>query len=69
MTARQLRMALKRLGTSQRGMARILGINERSMRGYVSLADERRIPEPIAVLISLLADGKITVADIEERRR
>jgi hypothetical protein len=43
MTPNQLRTALARLGLSQRGAARLLGIDERTMRKYV--AGDLVIPE------------------------
>ena len=43
MTPSQLRAALARMGLSQRGAARLLGIDERTMRKYV--AGDLIIPE------------------------
>jgi hypothetical protein len=43
MTPNQLRTALARLGLSQRGAARLLGIDERTMRKYI--AGDLVIPE------------------------
>jgi len=49
MTAKQLRTALKRLGLNQLEAARRLGVTGRAVRFWV--AGERRIPEPVAILI------------------
>ena len=49
MTAKQLRGALKRLELSQMAAAARLGVAPRTMRYWV--AGERRIPEPVAILL------------------
>ena len=49
MTATQLRVALKRLGLNQVAAAARLGVAPRTMRYWV--AGERRIPEPVAILL------------------
>jgi len=49
MTATQLRAALKRLGLNQVATAARLGVAPRTMRYWV--AGERRIPEPVAILL------------------
>jgi len=49
MTARQLRLALRRLQLSQRGLARRLRVDVRTARRWV-LA-EGRIPESVALLL------------------
>jgi hypothetical protein len=43
MTPKQLRTTLARIGLSQRGAARLLGIDERTMRKYI--AGDLVIPE------------------------
>jgi hypothetical protein len=43
MTPKQLRAALARMGLSQRGAARLLDINDRTMRKYI--AGDLVIPE------------------------
>lgn len=52
MTAEQLRLALKRLGYTQRGFARYVGANERTVRRWVD--GEQDIPGWVPVLIGLL---------------
>lgn len=67
MTPKQFRTALDRLHLSQLGAARLLGVAPRTAQGYA--LGETSVPEPIAVLLRLMADGKITPADIETARR
>jgi DNA-binding XRE family transcriptional regulator len=59
MTANQLQKLLDRAGISQRGAARELGINERTMRLYV--AGDAVIPRTVELACKYLwekADGK-----------
>lgn len=49
MTGKQLQKALDRAGMSQRGMAKEIGIDERSMRRYVVADQVPRVVE-LAVL-------------------
>ena len=64
MTPAEFREALATLGISHNKAARILGVDTRSIRRY--LTGERGISEPTAILLRLAVSGKITVADIEE---
>jgi DNA-binding transcriptional regulator YiaG len=52
MTPAQLQTALDRIGLSQRGGARFLGVDERTMRKWI--AGEARIPEAAAKLLRLM---------------
>jgi DNA-binding transcriptional regulator YiaG len=63
MTTKQYRAALKTLGLSQRGFARIIGMGERSSRRWA--LDEARVPDPVAILLRLMLDGKISAADVQ----
>ena len=63
MTANQYRAALAKLGLSQREAGRLLEVDERTSRRWA--LDERPIPQMAAILLRLLAAGKITVKDIE----
>lgn len=56
MTATQLRAALKRLGLSQVAAAVRMGVAPRTMRYWV--AGERRIPEPVAILVRIWVKDK-----------
>jgi transcriptional regulator with XRE-family HTH domain len=54
MTPNRLRTALARLGLSQRAAARLLGINERTMRKYI--AGDLVIPELLVWALRGLAE-------------
>ena len=66
MTARQYRAALAKIGYSQLRVAKLLGIAGRTSQGYA--LGETAIPTPAAIVLRLLMDGKITVADVEAAR-
>jgi hypothetical protein len=53
MTPKQLRTTLARIGLSQRGAARLLGIDERTMRKYI--AGDLVIPEMLVWALRGLA--------------
>ena len=52
MTPKQYAEAIQRLGLSQRGAAKFLGVDERQSRRWI--AGEARIPESAAKLLRLL---------------
>jgi len=54
MTAGQLQKLLDRAGLSQRGAAKVLGINERTMRKYV--AGDAAIPKVVELAVRCLAE-------------
>jgi len=54
-TANQLKRALRDAGLSQRGAAKLLGINERTMRRYVS--GEQPIPRIVEYALNWLVHG------------
>ena len=62
-TGKELKRALERLEVSQLGAGRLLGVDGRTVRAWI--ADAARIPESVAILVQLLAAGKIAIADIE----
>ena len=64
MTAKQFNVAIERLGLSQVGAAKLIGITGRTCRRYA--AGDAEIPKPTAKLLRLAIDGKISVADIEK---
>lgn len=67
MTALQLRNLLRRLGLSEAATAKLVGASDgRTVRHWK--AGTRAVPECVAILIKLLAAGKITAADIEAVR-
>lgn len=56
MTGGQLRKLLERAGLSQRGAAKALEINERTMRKYVSGAAP--IPKTVEIAVTCLAEHR-----------
>ena len=66
MTPDELRANLIVLGLTQRQLAALLGRGRRTVEHWV--AGSRGIPPEAAILIRLLASGKLTIADIEAAR-
>ena len=64
MTANQFRAALKRLGLSQRGFAKLTGYGERTTRRWA--LGEAEIPICIGILLRLMLAGKVTIEDVKE---
>lgn len=62
MSRTQYRATIERLGLSQAAAAELLGISLRTSHGY---ANGIPIPDTAAILLRLLAAGKITPKDIE----
>jgi transcriptional regulator with XRE-family HTH domain len=62
MTSNQFRAALKRLGLSQRGFAKLVGYDERTSRKWA--LDEAAVPACIGILLRLMLAGKVTVEDV-----
>ena len=67
MSKTQFRRALKTLGISQRGFARLIGASERTARRWA--LGEAELPESDAILLRLMLDGKITAEDVEKASR
>lgn len=63
MTPKQYADAIERLGLSQRGAGRFLGVDERTSRKWV--AGDARIPESAAKLLRLMVRLKIKPEDVE----
>jgi plasmid maintenance system antidote protein VapI len=59
MSGPQLQRLLDRAGLSQRGAAKALGINERTMRKYV--AGDAEIPKAIEIAARCIVEHKGTV--------
>jgi predicted transcriptional regulator len=59
-------LALDPVGMTQRKLAALLGRDERTIRHW--LAGSRSISREVAILVRLLAAGRITIADIEAAR-
>jgi DNA-binding transcriptional regulator YiaG len=62
MTPKQYQWAIEKLGLSQRGSARFLCVNERTVRDWV--AGESRIPHAVDLLFTLMIKLKIDPAKI-----
>jgi len=52
MTPKELREAIERLGLSQRGFARTIGVSDRAVRRWI--VPGSRVPDIVAVVASLL---------------
>ena len=63
MTAKQFSTTIDRLGLSQVGAAKLIGITGRTCRRYA--AGDAEIPEPTAKLLRLALAGKISINDIK----
>lgn len=59
---KQFNDALEKLGLSQVGAAKVLGITDRTCRRYAAGAAE--VPQPTAKLLRLALAGKISVTEI-----
>lgn len=64
MTPADFRSCLSRLGLSQTGASRVLGVADRTIRSW--LTGERAVPEPVAKLVRLMASGAVTAEQVEE---
>jgi DNA-binding transcriptional regulator YiaG len=67
MSKTQFRRALKTLGISQRGFARLIGSAERTVRRWA--LGEAELPESDAILLRLMLGGKITAEDVRNASR
>ena len=68
MTADEFRTALARLQLGQQEAGRLFGCKHpRTVQRYA--LDERNVPPTLAILLQLLLDGTITIADVERGRR
>lgn len=63
MTPADFRSTLQRLGLSQTGASRILGVADRTIRSW--LTGERSVPEPVAKLMRLMASGAVSKEVVE----
>ncbi len=62
MTPAEFRGALDRLGLSQVRAAKLLGVHDKAARNWA--AGRNKVPHAVATLLRLMADGKITIADL-----
>lgn len=63
MTPKQYADAIERLGLSQRGAGKFLGVDERTSRKWI--AGDARIPESAAKLLRLMLRLKIKPEDVD----
>ena len=63
MTPKQYAEAIERLGLSQRGAGKFLGVDERTSRKWI--AGDARIPESAAKLLRLMVKLKLKPDDVE----
>jgi DNA-binding transcriptional regulator YiaG len=56
MTSSQFTKALTRLGLTQQGFARVIGVNERTVRNWTGGRSD--VPDCIAMLLNLMIDTK-----------
>jgi hypothetical protein len=64
MTHRQLRAALDQLELSQLKAAKLLRVDARTMRRWIS--GDTLVPEPVAIIFELLLASKINIADLQD---
>jgi DNA-binding transcriptional regulator YiaG len=66
-TPRQFKKAIETLGLTQNGAARFLGVDDRTVRRWVSTDpdDQRGIPNPVANFLNFLIAAKITPDEVE----
>ena len=62
MTPKQFADAIERLGLSQRGAGKFLGVDERTSRKWI--AGDARIPESAAKLLRLMVRLKLKPDDV-----
>ena len=63
MTPRQFKAALKTLGLSQGRVAKLCGLHPRSAKRWAG--GQRKVPEPVAIILRLLLAGALTVEQLE----
>lgn len=63
MTPAQIQTALNQLGLTQQQGAKLFGHNDRTMRRWI--AGDVAVPHGVAILLQMLIDGTITVADVQ----
>lgn len=66
MTAKQFRVMLTKLQMSQRGVARLFRVNERTSRRWA--LGELKVPQDVAENLAKLAAGTITLEKIQSLR-
>jgi DNA-binding transcriptional regulator YiaG len=64
MTAKEYRVAINKLGLSQRKAAHFLGVNERTSRRWI---DGTPIPHAVGLLLRLMIKEKLLPEDVESK--
>lgn len=54
--ANEVRWVIKQLGVSQREAARLIGVHERTMRGYCSEKNTANAPQPVLMALTYLLE-------------
>lgn len=63
MTPEDIKAALNQLGLTSHEAGHLFRHDERTIRRWLS--DERGVPQGIAILLQMLVNGTITVADVQ----
>ena len=64
MTPKQYAAAIEKLGLSQRGAGKFLGVDERTSRKWV--AGDARIPQAVGMLLRLMVKLKLNPSDLSK---
>jgi DNA-binding transcriptional regulator YiaG len=62
-TPKQFKAAIEALGLSQGRAARLCGFHARTAKRWAG--GQRKVPEPVSILLRLMQAGKISIEDIE----
>ena len=62
MTGATFKATLERIGISQMGFSRLIGVSGRTVRSWIS--DEFPLPKAVALLVHLIQKTKINPADL-----
>lgn len=67
MTPQEVRDHLARLGLSQNGFARLIRVNEKTVRRWVSLDEPGDVPRAVEIALDLLTPARVKklIADDE----
>jgi DNA-binding transcriptional regulator YiaG len=64
MTPTDFRNTLARLGLSQTGASRVLGVSDRQVRRWAS--GDIDVPQPVVKILRMLCKGLIGIADVQD---
>jgi DNA-binding transcriptional regulator YiaG len=64
MTPTDFRNTLARLGLSQTGASRVLGVSDRQVRRWAS--GDISVPQPVVIILKLLCRGVIGIDDLQK---